>query len=130
MKGSVVLQTLVLLSVFISVASSCNGQEAMKPTPTLEPSPILTATPESASPAPEAIDWVSVSAKISQLSADSGVSIYEVKQLTEDIVEIAVEGGCTDFADLLDSEPEFVLLGEPQLDSQGICIMWFRVLPD
>lgn len=130
MKGSLVLLTLLLISIFVSVALACNVQDATEPTPTLEPSPVLTSTPEPASPTPKVIDWVSVSEKISQLSVDSGVSIYEVKQLTEDIVEVAVEGGCTDFADLLDSEPEFVLLGEPQLDPQGICIMWFRVLPD
>jgi len=129
MKNSIILLTLLLVLGFVFGAVACNDGDVVEPTPTLEPSPVPTSSPELASPTPRDIDWASIGTRISQLSTDSGLTIYEVKQLTDDIVEVAVEGECIEFANLLDSEPDFVLLGKPQLAPQGICIMWFRVLP-
>lgn len=120
MRNPIVLLTLLLVSGFIFATVACNDGEVVGPTPA--------SSPEPASPTPQAIDWAAIATRIGQLAADSGLNIYEVKQLTEDIVEVAVEGECTDFAGLLDNEPDLVLLGKPQLDPQGICTMWFRVL--
>jgi hypothetical protein len=121
MKSFIVLLILLLVSGFAFGAVACNDGEAVVPTPA--------SSPEPASPTPIAIDWAAIGTRISQLATDNGLTIYEVKQLTDDIVEVSVEGECMDFASLVDAEPEFVLQGKPQLDLRGICTMWFRVLP-
>lgn len=127
MKSLIVLTTILVVS-FVFGTVACNDGESLEPTPTSESSPVPTASPELTSPTPEAIDWAAIATRISQLSINNGLTIYEVKQLTEDIVEVAVEGECTDFASLVDAEPDLVLIGKPQLTPEGICIMWFRVL--
>jgi hypothetical protein len=128
MRNAIVLVTLLLVSGFVLGAVACNEGDVIEPTSTLEPSPVPTSSPDLTSPTPQAIDWAAIATRISQLASDSGLTIYEVQQLTEDIVEVAIEGNCTDFAGLLDNEPDLMLLGKPQLDPHGICTMWFRVL--
>jgi hypothetical protein len=121
-KSLIILTTILVIS-FVFGAVACNNGEAVAPTPTLGPSS------EVVSPTPITIDWAAIATRINQLSTDNELTIYEVKQLTDDIVEVSIEGDCTDFASLVDAEPDLVLLGKPQLDPQGICTMWFRVLP-
>jgi hypothetical protein len=57
------------------------------------------------------------------------LNIHEVHQLTDDTVEIWGEGGCIGFAEAIDNEPEFVIVGKPQLSPEGNCTIWFMVLP-
>ena len=104
------------------------------PTPALTaaPAPTPTSTPTAAPPmtaTPKPINWSSVSERINKLATDNGLTIQKVQQLTDDIVEIEGLGGCTDFAKAVDNEPEFILVGKPQLVPEGNCIIWFRVLP-
>jgi len=120
MRSSIILLTLLLVSSFAFGAAACNDGEAVVPTPA--------SSPEPASPTPIAVDWAAIATRINKLATDNGLTIYEVKQLTEDIVEVSVEGECTYFAGLVDAEQDLVLLGKPQLDPRGICTMWFRVL--
>jgi len=120
MKSFIILLTLLLVSSFVFGAAACNDGEAEEPTPA--------SSPEPASPTPIAVDWAAIATRINELATDNGLTIYEVKQLTDDIVEVSVEGECTYFAGLVDAEPDFVLLGKPQPDPQGVCTMWFRVL--
>ncbi|MBM3157787.1 MAG: hypothetical protein FJ004_10980 [Chloroflexi bacterium] len=120
MRNSIVLLTLLLALGFVITTMACNNGDEVEPTPASEPSPVLAT--------PEAIDWAAIATRISQLAVDNGLIIYEVSQLTEDIIEVAVEGECADFPSLVDAEPDLMLVGKPQLDPQGICTMWFRVL--
>jgi hypothetical protein len=76
---------------------------------------------------PKPIDWSSVSERINKLAMDNGLSIQKVQQYG-DIVEIEGLGGCTDFANAIDNEPDFILVGKPQLVPSGNCVIWFRVL--
>jgi hypothetical protein len=69
-----------------------------------------------------------VSERINKLAMDNGLAIQKVQQLTADTVQIEGIGGCTDFANAVDNEPEFILVGKPQLVPEGNCIIWFRVL--
>ena len=132
MKKLALLVTPLLIIALITGAFGCAGEEALTNTPT--PVPALSPTPgPSATLAPtatpEAINWASVSATINRLAADNGLNIHEVHQVTGDIVEVGGEGGCTDFLDAVDNEPQFVIVGKPQLSPEGNCTIWFRVLP-
>ena len=111
MRSSIILLTLLLVSSFAFGAAACNDGEAVVPTPA--------SSPEPASPTPIAVDWAAIATRINKLATDNGLTIY---------VEVSVEGECTYFAGLVDAEQDLVLLGKPQLDPQGICTMWFRVL--
>ena len=123
MKKLALLVLPLLIIALIVGAFGCAVEEAL-PIPTPEPSTTL-APPAT----PEAIDWVAVSDTINSLAADNGLNIHEVHQVTGDIVEVGGEGGCTDFLDAVDNEPQFVIVGKPQLSPEGNCTIWFRVLP-
>ncbi len=131
MKKLALLVTPLLIIALIAVTFSCAGEEALTtPTPVPEfsptPGPSATLAPTAT---PEAINWASVSATINRLAADNGLNIHEVHQVTGDIVEVGGEGGCTDFLDAVDNEPQFIIVGTPQLSPEGNCTIWFRVLP-
>jgi hypothetical protein len=122
MKKLALLVIPLLIIALFSGAFGCGEEESLS-TPTPEPSATLapTATPES-------IDWVAVSDTIDRLAADNGLNLHDVHQITADIVEVGGAGGCTDFLNAVDNEPQFVIVGTPQLSPDGNCTIWFRVL--
>ena len=116
---------LILACCFGSIDCANRQRETPTPAPTSTPTPTV-APSMTATPKP--IDWSSVSERINKLATDNSLTIQKVQQLTDDIVEIEGLGGCTDFAKAVDNEPEFILVGKPQLVPGGNCIIWFRVL--
>ena len=119
-----ILTTILILAYCFGSIGCASGQ---KETPT----PALTSTPTvapSTTSTPKPINWSSVSERIDKLAMDNGLTIKKVQQLTDDIVEIEGLGGCTDFANAVENEPDFVLVGTPQLIPGGNCVIWFRVL--
>lgn len=122
----IVILVLSLIPVFGTIA--CGGEGLVEPTPIPGPSLTPTSTPTS-TVTPQAINWGLIAVRINQLASEEGLTIYEVKQLTDDIAEVSVKGECMGFANAIDEEPNLELLGKPQLDDQGLCNLWFRVLP-
>jgi len=123
-KLTCVLTTILILAYCFGSIDCANSQrETPTPAPTSTPTPTA-APPVTATPKP--INWASVSERINKLATDNGLTIQKVQQLTADTVQIEGIGGCTDFANAVDNEPEFMLVGKPQLE--GNCVIWFRVL--
>jgi hypothetical protein len=120
-----ILTTTVILAYCFGLIGCASGQKET-PTPASTSTPTPTAAP-SVTATPKPIDWSSVSERINKLAMDNGLSIQKVQQYG-DIVEIEGLGGCTDFANAIDNEPDFILVGKPQLVPSGNCVIWFRVL--
>ena len=130
MKKLAVQVTALLIIALATGAFGCAKEVAPIPTP--NPTPTPTPTPSATlapTETPAAINWASVSERINRLATDTGLDIHEVHQLTDDTVEIWGGGGCTGFAEAIDNEPEFVIVGKPQLSTEGNCTIWLKVLP-
>lgn len=118
-----ILTTILILAYCFGSIGCASGQ---KETPT----PALTSTPTvapSTTATPKPINWSSVSERIDKLAKDNGLSIRSVESY-DDRVGIEGMGGCTDFANAIDNEPDFILVSKPQLIPGGNCVIWFRVL--
>jgi len=124
--------TWILIAIVILACCSgsigCAGSQKETPTQAPTSTPTPTAAPLT-TPTPKPINWTSVSEKIDKLATDNSFLIQSVQQLGDNIVEIGGLGGCTNFANAVNNEAEFVLIGKPLLAPEGNCTIWFRVLP-
>jgi hypothetical protein len=126
MKKLIWILTAILILAYCSGSNGCSSGQRDTATPAPTPTPTPTAAP-STTATPKPINWSSVSERINKLAMDNGLSIQKVEPY-DDTVGIEGLGGCTDFANAVDDEPDFILVSEPQLLPGGNCIIWFRVL--